>query len=75
MRTLERSKASWEEQALVITAQHTFTDPSMRKPATFVVTRKLSLESPDTLIVETTRGALGGPPSTTRVVYRRMPPG
>ena len=72
---LERSKAVWEGQTLVITTLHAFTDPSTRKPATFEVTRKLSLESPNALIVETTRGsALGGPPSATRVVYRRAPP-
>ena len=70
---VERSKAVWEGQTLVITTQHAFTDPSTRKPVTFDVTRRLSLESPDSLIVETTRGsALGGPPSTTRVVYRRV---
>ena len=62
----------WEGQTLVITTLHAFTDPSTRKPVTFDVTRRLSLESPDTLIVETTRGpALGGPPSSTRVVYNR----
>lgn len=72
---VERSKTVWEGQALVITTQHAFTDPSTRKPVAFEVTRRLSLESPDALIVETTRGgALGGPPSTTRVVYRRLPP-
>ena len=63
----ERSKAAWDGQALVITTLHDFTDPSTGKPATFEVTRTLSLESPDTLIVEVTRG--DAPPA--RVVYRR----
>jgi hypothetical protein len=70
---VERSKARGEGQTLVITTLHAFTDPASGKPQTFEVTRRLSLESPDALIVDTTRGsALGGPPSTTRVVYRRV---
>jgi hypothetical protein len=71
---VERSKTAWDGQTLVITTQHDFRDPS-GKPVTAEVTRRLSLESADSLIVETTRaGVLGGPPSTTRVVYRRLPP-
>jgi hypothetical protein len=73
---VERSKTVWEGQTLVITTLHDFKDPMSGKPVAFEVTRRLSLESPDSLIVETTRaGVLGGPPSTSRVVYRRMPPG
>ena len=71
---VERSKTAWEGQTLVITTVHDFKDPASGKPATAEVTRRLSLESPDSLIVETTRGGvLGGPPSTSRVVYRRLP--
>ncbi|MEX2271806.1 MAG: hypothetical protein WD690_10060 [Vicinamibacterales bacterium] len=69
---VERSKPAWEGQTLVITTLHDFKDPASGKPVAFEVTRRLSLESPDSLMVETTRGGvLGGPPSTTRVVYRR----
>ena len=47
-------------------------DAGAGKPFTSELTRKLWLESPTTLIVEVTRaGALGGPPSTTRAVYRK----
>jgi hypothetical protein len=71
----EESTTKWEGQALVITTRYAFDDPATGKPASFDVTRRLSLESPDTLIVETGRaGALGGPPSSTRVVYKRAPP-
>lgn len=67
---VERSKAAWEGQSLVIATLHDYRDPSTGKPATFQVARKLSLESADTLIVETTRAG-----ETTRVVYRRAAPG
>lgn len=68
----ERSKSGWDGQTLVITTAYAFKDPATGKPQSLEVVRKLSLESPDSLVVETTRGgALGGPPSTTRVVYRR----
>ena len=70
----ERSTSAWDGQALVITATHDFKDPATAKAAAIEVVRRLSLESPGSLVVETTRGgALGGPPSTTRVVYRRAP--
>jgi hypothetical protein len=37
------------------------------------VRQVLSLESPATLVVEVTRlGVLGGPPTTSRSVYRRL---
>ena len=70
---VERSRAAWDGQALVITTTHDFKDPGSGKTGTVDVVRRLSLESPDSLVVETTRGgALGGPSSTTRVVYRRL---
>jgi hypothetical protein len=69
----ERSTAAWDGQALVITTTHDFKDPATGQAGTIDVVRRLSLESPGSLVVETTRGgALGGPPSTTRVVYRRL---
>ena len=70
----ERSKTAWDGQTLVITTAYAYKDPASGKPQTIDVVRKLSFESQDALVVETTRGgALGGPPSTTRVVYRRAP--
>src|SRR5688572_5629396 len=70
----ERATSAWDAQTLVITTTHDFKDPATGKPATIDVVRRLALESADSLVVETTRaGALGGPSSTTRVVYRRLP--
>jgi hypothetical protein len=70
---VERSTAAWHGETLVITTTHAFKDPA-GKAGTIEVVRRLSLESPDSLVVETTRGgALGGPAATTRVVYRRLP--
>lgn len=43
------------------------------RPLQSEVRQVLSLESPGTLIVEVTRlGVLGGPPTTSRSVYRRL---
>ena len=43
------------------------------RPLQSEVRQVLSLESPATLIIEVTRlGVLGGPPSTSRSVYRRL---
>ena len=43
------------------------------RPLQSEVRQVLSLESPGTLIVEVTRlGVLGGPPTTSRSVYRRV---
>jgi hypothetical protein len=69
---VESSKARWEGQALIITTTFDVVDSRAGQSFTADVTRKLSLESPTTLIVEVTRaGVLGGPPSTTRSVYRK----
>lgn len=68
----ESSQARWSGATLVITTSSQVVDRGAGKPFTTEVTRKLWLESPTTLIVEVTRaGALGGPPSTTRAVYRK----
>jgi hypothetical protein len=70
---LQTSKTAWDAGALVITTIHTLTDPASGKPIPVAVTQKLSLESPVSLVVETTRaGVLGGPPSTTKTVYRKL---
>jgi hypothetical protein len=70
---LQRSTTAWNGGALVITTVHSFTDPASGKPLTVEVKQTLSLESPTALVVATTRGGvLGGPPSTTRTVYRKI---
>lgn len=69
---LETSRSRWNGQSLVIVTTFHVEDRSAGKPFTVEVTRTLSLESPATLVVEVTRsGALGGPSSTTRAVYRK----
>jgi hypothetical protein len=68
----ESSRAQWTGQTLFITTTFEVADRSAGKAFTAEVTRKLSLESPTTMIVEVTRGGvLGGPATTTRSVYRR----
>ena len=70
----QSSRAAWQGSTLVVTTTHPFTDPQTGKPATMTVTQALTLESPATLIVETTRsGVLGGPPSTSRTIYKKQP--
>lgn len=69
---VQTSKAKWDGDKLVITTVHVFAHPETGKPMTQDVTQALSLESPASMIVETIRsGVLGGPPSTTRTVYRK----
>src|SRR5262245_15715438 len=69
----QTSKTAWDGDKLVITTAHTFTHPETGQQMTIEVKQTLSLESPNSLIVETTRsGVLGGPPSTTRTVYRKL---
>jgi hypothetical protein len=69
---VESSRARWDGRTLVITTTFEVRDRSAGRPFTFEVTRKLWLEPPNTLIVEVTRGgALGGPASTTRSIYRK----
>lgn len=67
------STTAWAGDTLVITTRHPFEDPETGQPATAEVRRRLWLESPASLVVETTRsGVLGGPPTTSRTVYRRL---
>lgn len=69
---IESSRARWDGQMLVIVTTLQIADRGAGGPFTAEVTRKLTLESPTTLIVEVTRaGVLGGPASTTRSVYRK----
>ena len=69
---VESSRARWDGQKLVIVTTSRIVDRAAGKPFTAELTRTLWLESPTTMIVEVTRaGVLGGPPSTTRSVYRK----
>lgn len=67
------SRTAWDGPALVITTTHTLTDPVSGKPLTFDVNRRLTLDSPTSLVVEVTRaGVLGGKVSTTKTIYRKI---
>jgi hypothetical protein len=69
----QTSKTAWEGDKLVITTTHSFGHPETGQPLTSEVKRTLTLESPTSLIIETIRsGALDGPASTTRTVYRKL---
>lgn len=66
------SVTSWENGTLVIRTTHEFTDPESGRPSTVDVTKRLFLESPTRLHVESTiAGVLGGPPSTSETIYTR----
>jgi hypothetical protein len=69
---VESSRARWDGPALVIATTFHIVDRGAGQPFTAELMRRLSLESPTTLVVEVTRaGVLGGPASTTRSVYRK----
>jgi hypothetical protein len=69
----QTSKTAWEGDKLVIKTTHSFAGPETGQPLTSEVKQMLALESPTSLIIETTRGGvLGGPSSTTRTVYRKL---
>ena len=68
----QTSKTAWEGDKLIITTEHNFENPANGQPMTTNVIQKLSLESPTSLLVETTRsGVLGGPSTTTRTIYKK----
>jgi len=69
---VETSKAQWSGQTLIITTTYRVDDRAAGKPFTTLLTRKLTLESPTSMIVEVTRdGVLGGAATTTRSFYRK----
>jgi len=69
----QTSKTAWEGDKLVITTTHSFARAETGQPLTSEVKQTLALESPTSLIIETTRsGVLGGPSSTTRTVYKKL---
>jgi hypothetical protein len=69
----QKSRARWDGAVLVISTTYVIPDPAGGRTSLSVgVTQRLTLESPTSLVVETTReGVLGGRPSTTRTVYRK----
>jgi hypothetical protein len=71
----QQSRSAWRGDTLVITTRHTFPNPETGQPTPIDVRHALSLASPDSLVVEVTRGGvLDGPASTTRSVYRKIRP-
>jgi hypothetical protein len=69
------SKALWRGATIMIATTHRFANPADGRPMTADMSQVLSLESPETLVIETTRpGVAGGAPSTTRTVYRKRKP-
>jgi hypothetical protein len=67
------SKTSWRGAALAISTTHRFANPADGQATTIETTQVLSLESPSTLVIETTRPGVprGAPSSTTRTTYRK----
>jgi hypothetical protein len=73
-RGIERSTstASWHGDTLVIRTEQSFHNSETGREESFEVTRRLSLESPGQLRVETTfGGVVGGPPTVTSTKYTR----
>jgi hypothetical protein len=69
----QTSKTAWEGDKLVIRTTHSFGATETGQPLTSEVKQTLALESPTSLIIETTRsGVLGATSSTTRTVYRKL---
>jgi hypothetical protein len=70
------SKASWRGASLAIATTHKFVNPADGREMTSEMTQVLALESPEALVIETTRpGVLGGAASTTRATYRKAEKG
>jgi hypothetical protein len=66
------SKASIEGSSLVITTTHNFTNPLTGHASTSETRQVLSLESPTSIVIETTRSAvMGGKASTTKTTYNK----
>jgi hypothetical protein len=69
------SKALWRGATILIATTHRFANPVDGQPMTADMSQVLSLESPETLVIETTRpGVAGGANSTTRTIYRKRKP-
>lgn len=69
---VQTSKTAWDGEKLVITTTHSFENPANGQAIKMEVKQTLMLSLPTSLVVETTRsGMLGGPPATTRTVYKK----
>jgi arylsulfatase len=67
------SKTAWDGNKLVITTSFAFPDPVTGKSTTTDMKQILSLETPTSLLVETTRSAYGGGAATiTKTTYTKM---
>lgn len=70
--TTQRSRAEWRGQTLVIITTQAAPDAGDGHAATVEMRQVLALESPRTLVIETTRpDAPGAPPNVTRTTYTR----
>ena len=70
----QESRAAWEGATLRLTTTHHAADPASGRAFAVEVIQRLSLESPGTLVVETTRSAPpGGVATTSRTTYAKQP--
>jgi hypothetical protein len=70
---VQTSRTAWDGAKLKITDAPPACGPATGKPMTAEVVQMLSLESPTSLVVETTRaGVLGGQATTTKTVFRKL---
>lgn len=68
----QHANVSWAGNTLVITTRHAFANPHDGTPMVAEVRQALTLESPTSLAVETTRvGVLGGPTTSTKTIYTK----
>ena len=68
----QRSRTAWDGDTLVITTVQNYPHPDDGRPMPYEVKRRLTLTSPSSLLVQSViGGVLGGPPTTTRTVYRK----
>jgi hypothetical protein len=66
------STVAWEGDRLAITTIHRFVNPRNGQELTSETRHLLSLESPTSLVIETTRGAvMGGHSSSTKTTYKK----
>lgn len=72
-----RSKAAWNENSLIVTTMNDFVNPANGQKQTAEMRQLLRLDSPTSLVIETTRlGVAGAPSNTTRTTYtKRTAPG
>jgi hypothetical protein len=69
---VRRSRAAWKGQTLEITTLYPGPPTASGRTSEMGVLHRLTLESPDTLVIEAERTATAaGPSSVTRTVYKR----